>query len=298
MEITMHDNFIRQENKRLIVIDNIVTILYMEFTKDFVFGGESHDFWEFAYIDKGSVIFTADNREFLLKGGEIVFHKPNEFHKLVANHTPPNVSVVSFVCNSPSMKYFENKIFKLSGRERNILSALIDEGLSVFEPLSATPPIMGMKEKTTFPLAARQMTFNLLEQFLVALLRRSDDVIYRESRSISKIEKSDYPDEIYRILLFLEENVEKTLTVAEIAERFHMSENALKKNFSKYVHYGVIAKFNDMKIQHAKILIRGLNLNFTEIAEVLGFSSVHYFSRFFKIKTGMTPSEYLISVKQ
>lgn len=294
----MPDYFVRQENERLIAVENIVTILYMEHTKDFVFGGESHDFWEFAYIDKGSVMFTADSREFLLKGGEMVFHKPNEFHKLAADQTPPNLSVVSFVCNSPAMKYFENKIFKLSGEERNILSALIDEGLSVFEPLTPTPPIMGMREKAASPLAARQMTFNLLEQFLIALLRRSDSVIHRESRSVSKIEKSDYPEEIYNILIFLEQNVEKTLTVTEISEHFHMSENALKKHFAKYAHCGVIAKFNDIKLQHAKILIRELNLNFTEIAEVLGFSSVHYFSRFFKIKTGMAPSEYLISVKQ
>lgn len=294
----MQDLFVRQENQRLIAVENIVTVLYMEYTKDFVFGGESHDFWEFAYIDKGSVVFTADSREFLLKGGEIVFHKPNEFHKLAANQTPPNVSVVSFACNSPAMKYFENKIFRLSNEERNILSALVREGLSVFEPLTATPPIMGMREKPSSPLAARQMTFNLLEQFLITLLRRSESVIHRESRSISKIEKSDYPEEIYRILLFLEQNVEKTLSVAEIARHFNMSEYALKKHFSRYLHCGVIAKFNDMKLQHAKVLIRELNLNFTEIAEALGFSSVHYFSRLFKIKTGMTPSAYLNSIQQ
>ena len=52
-----------------------------------------------------------------------------------------------------------------------------------------------------------------------------------------------------------------------------------------------------MKLKSAVTLIRERNLNFTEIAEVLGFSSVHYFSRLFKKKTGMTPSEYSSSVK-
>ena len=32
--------------------------------------------------------------------------------------------------------------------------------------------------------------------------------------------------------------------------------------------------------------------SFTEIAESLGFSSVNYFSRVFKSKTGVTPTEY------
>ncbi len=114
----MRDGFVRQKNDRLLSVEKIVTVFYKEYGKDFVFAGESHDFWEFTYIDKGSVKFTADTREFLLKGGEIAFHKPNEFHKLAADKGPPNVTVASFVCNSDAMKLFENKIFYLTSRER------------------------------------------------------------------------------------------------------------------------------------------------------------------------------------
>ena len=38
------------------------------------------------------------------------------------------------------------------------------------------------------------------------------------------------------------------------------------------------------------------NMNFTEIAEVLGFGSIHHFSKFFKAKTGLTPSAYARSI--
>ena len=292
----MNDGFVKQSNERLVAVENIVTVIYMEYTKDFVFAGEAHDFWEFTYIDKGSVVFTADTREFLLKGGEIAFHKPNEFHKLRADKVPPNVTVVSFVCRSDAMRLLENKIFRLTAQERNILSELLDEGLAVFEPLTATPPVMGMREKPNAPFAAKQLTFNLLERFLVTLLRRSELAIRRESRSVSKIEKSDYPEEVYTILLYMEQNIDRNLTVADIADKFNQSESTLQKLFSAHLGCGVIAKFNDMKLRHAKVLIRERNLNFTEIAEVLGFSSVHYFSRLFKKKTGMTPSEYSDSV--
>ena len=166
----------------------------------------------------------------------------------------------------------------------------------MFEPLTATPPVMGMREKPNAPFAAKQLTFNLLERFLVTLLRRSELAIRRESRSVSKIEKSDYPEEVYTILLYMEQNIDRNLTVADIADKFNKSESTLKKLFSAHLGCGVIAKFNDMKLRHAKVLIRERNLNFTEIAEVLGFSSVHYFSRLFKKKTGMTPSEYSDSV--
>ena len=72
------------------------------------FPGESHDFWEFLCVDKGEVEITADNRAYTLKKGEIIFHKPNEFHTVRANgKIAPNLVVISFDCTSPCMDYFQ-----------------------------------------------------------------------------------------------------------------------------------------------------------------------------------------------
>ena len=53
-----------------------------------------------------------------------------------------------------------------------------------------------------------------------------------------------------------------------------------------------IAYFNGLKILEAQRLIAQTPLNNTEIAERLGFSSVHHFSKAFKQKTGIAPTEY------
>ena len=52
-----------------------------------------------------------------------------------------------------------------------------------------------------------------------------------------------------------------------------------------------------MKVEAAKELIRTEQMNFTQISEKLGYTSIHYFSRQFKKVTGMTPSEYASSIK-
>ena len=44
-------------------------------------------------------------------------------------------------------------------------------------------------------------------------------------------------------------------------------------------------------------MIRNEQLNFTQISEKLGYTSIHYFSRQFKKLTNMTPSEYASSIK-
>ena len=44
--------------------------------------------------------------------------------------------------------------------------------------------------------------------------------------------------------------------------------------------------------EEAKRLMRETEMNFSEIADKLGYCSVHHFSRTFKEKTGKTPGEY------
>ncbi len=132
-----------------------------------------------------------------MRGGEAVFHKPYEFHSLkAAENSAPNISVVSFSCRSSAMRFFENKIFKLTCDEKKLLHAVLREGLSAFTPLSGRPPVFGMAEKSSAPLGAKQMTFSLLEQFLITLLRRSDASISRETRSVLPLRVEDYPPQV------------------------------------------------------------------------------------------------------
>ena len=91
----MEKNYIKTRPKTVIDITRIVTIHYYEFGQSFVFNGESHDFWEMVYVDKGSVAVRRDNEEeFILTQGNVLFHKPNEFHAIRAFESSPNFFVI------------------------------------------------------------------------------------------------------------------------------------------------------------------------------------------------------------
>ena len=62
------------------------------------------------------------------------------------------------------------------------------------------------------------------------------------------------------------------------------------ETFPRAAQCGIIEFFTEMKVEFAKQLIRENQLNFTQISDFLGYSSIHYFSRQFKKVTGMTPS--------
>ena len=45
-------------------IRKIYSIHYFEYMKDYVFDGESHDFWEFVFVDSGNLFVTAGDQNF------------------------------------------------------------------------------------------------------------------------------------------------------------------------------------------------------------------------------------------
>ena len=182
-------------------IDRIYTIHYFEYKSDFHFAGERHNFWEFQCVDKGKAEIETDNGIYHLTSGQLIFHRPNEFHNLIAiGNTAPNIVVVSFECDSPCMKFFEKKLLKLSDSERNLMGMLIAE--------------------------ARRCIATPLDDPYTEKMEKKEDFLFGSQQ-----------------------------------------------------------------------LIRENQMNFTQISEFLGYSSIHYFSRQFKKISGMTPTEYITSIK-
>lgn len=132
-------------------IDRIYTIHYFEYKSDFHFAGERHNFWEFQCVDKGKAEIETDNGIYHLTSGQLIFHRPNEFHNLIAiGNTAPNIVVVSFECDSPCMKFFEKKLLKLSDSERNLMGMLIAEARRCIKTPLDDPYTEKMEKKEDF----------------------------------------------------------------------------------------------------------------------------------------------------
>lgn len=293
----MEDKFIRYGFDKVFNVEKLITVFYMEFSKDFRFGGERHDFWEMVYIDKGEMICTADKREFVLKSGELVFHKPNEFHAIRSGeNSAPNLSIITFECKSRAMKHFEGKIFPLTAEERALLSLLFREGLSTYRMADKNNPLIQKLEKIENPpFGGSQMTKNLLEIFLISLSRNTD-VLAKRSRYQYKVNGVDIPYPVKEILDLLEKNVYGKLTVTDVAKGLGKSVSTVKNLFSLYRGGGIMSYYNYLKIEEAKRLIREGEHNFAEIASLLQFDTPQYFSICFRRYERMSPIEYKKSI--
>lgn len=283
-------------------VEKLYTIHYFEYMNDFSFQGESHNFWEFLYVDKGAVEITAGSFSHRLEKGDIVFHQPNEFHKVTADgKIAPNLIVVSFDCKSPHMDFFKHKILRLDETERSILGIIISEARETFDGRLDDPYQEEMHLKPSTPFGALQMIRIALERFLVHIIRRYHTP-YTAARSNStkflKTTKQKGDQGIFlRVTDYLSSHLDEKLTIEKICKDNLIGRSQLQKIFQEQSGLGIIEYFSHMKIEAAKQMMRTDHLNFTQISEKLGYSSIHYFSRQFKKLTGMTPSEYISSIK-
>ena len=281
------------------VVHRVISIHYFEYMSDFSFPGESHDFWEFVCVDKGVIDVMAGEKRIPLKRGNIIFHQPGEFHNIITNgEVAPNLVVIGFECHSPCMKAFEGKRLTVSETERELLARIIIEARNAFSG-RMDDPYQEELVRNPSPLAfgAEQMIANYLEELIIHLYRRyfENPGQFKTRRQPEVHIKSDAYN---RIIRYMEEHIGERLSLDTICRDTLTGRSQLQKIFREAHGCGVIDYFSSMKIDTAKQLIRDNHLNFTEISDRLGYTSVHYFSRQFKKLTGMTPSEYATSIRR
>ena len=283
--------------RRDIAVPAVVTVHYFEYARDSVFEGEKHDFWELLYVDKGEVEVMADDTGYCLKQGEMIFHKPGEFHNVFANGlVAPNLVVVAFVCASPAMAYFEGKVVKAEEVERELLARIVHEARDAFSNPLDDPGSLKMERASSSAFGSEQMIGLLLEQMLIRMVRRGAqrDVAVKTSSSVKR--RSDH-DLVQRIIAYMQDNACGTLTFSQVCRFSAQSATNLKTIFKSVTGMGVMEYYRGLKIDAAKTLLREGGGNITQIADKLGYTSVNYFSRYFKQATGMTPSEYTQSIQ-
>ena len=284
----MQGGYIKTKPKTVVNVAKIVTIHYYEFGRDFVFDGESHDFWEMVYVDKGSVAVKCDNdSEIILKQGEVIFHKPNEFHTIRSYESSPNFFVISFVSSSFSMVYFEKLWSSLNFQQKNILSSIIDEAEKSYYITKNDPSIRKLLRKKDAPIGSEQLIKNYFELLLVSFLR-----LMESKKGVVLPLKVETEPLIASIKEYIATRSEENIRIEEICSAFGYSKSFLCRFFKEHTGEGLSSYANKVKMAKAKELLRDENYNITQISSRLSYENPQYFARAFKRENGMTPTEW------
>lgn len=101
-------------------------------------------------------------------------------------------------------------------------------------------------------------------------------------------------DKILKVILYILNNPESDLKQKSIAASLYMNSSYLSTVFTAHTQQRFVDYLTNVKLRRAAWLLRNTNLKITDIAERLDYKDMGYFSRLFKKKYGITPSDYRI----
>ena len=288
--------YVKTKLNSVLEIKKIISLHYFEYVKDFKGIEEDHDFWEIVYVDFGELEAVADGNRSVLRQGQVIFHRPWEMHNIYATGSFASVFIVSFECFNQAMQFFTHKILTLNNAERDLIAGILREGKHVFtEPFNVMDQTELIKKSNTV-FGAEQLVKMQLEHLLISLVRNSTGAGQSTAQTtITKLLNEQHI--VDTVITLLVDNVYGSVSLDEISEQLSFSKSYLEMLFKKSTGGGIIKYFNQIKVNEAKRLISEGVYSFTEIAEMLHFGSIHYFSRIFKQNTCMSPTGYEKSVK-
>ena len=258
-------------------VDSIYTFWYQEKEQGFVFPGESHPMAELTYVDQGSLHSVADGQDLLLKQGDLVIYGPGQWHMQYSDiGVAPRFVTLSFAISGLELAPLMNRKFTVPQSVVGILQNMLREqermddysGDIILSQLNML--LLLLLRETVTPRAGKLQTSNAIH---------SENEIIRQAQQ------------------YISSHIREKLSVPLVARQVDVSPSYLTALFHKNLQISPGEYIRRIKLQESKQMIRENNLNFTEIAAELQYSTVHHFSRQFKEKFGITPTEYAKSVR-
>ena len=260
----------------LLHVQSLYTFFYHEKEQGFLFSGEAHPMLELTYVDQGSLHSVADGQDLLLEQGDMVLYGPEQWHMQYADiGVAPRYVTISFDIAGGDLSTLFNQKFQAPQKAVILLQQML-------------------REQEQMDKYAGDMILNLLTQILLILLREKGTPSGHLKPTHSLHNENEI---IQRAQQYISTHIREKLSVPTVAKNIDISPSYLTALFHKHLQIAPGEYIRRIKLQESKQMIREASMNFTEIASALQYSTVHHFSRQFKEKFGITPSEYAKSVR-
>ena len=255
---------------------------------------EAHTAPELFYIREctGTHEILIGGRVHSLKSGQLIIVPPDTMH-CNAHKNRSVADMIQFATDS-DLSALYGKVLTLSAKQKQSFAELITIGVRLF---TCSPPPgysrgVGLhKRANAFEL---QKFKNRMELFLLDLYlaQFEPEASKRPNKELSSEEQFD------RFVIYMNKNLDKPISLTEMADAFFVSTSTVQKLFYRFAGCAPMQYFLELKLSRAKEMLCTTSLNYTQISQMLGFSTVSYFSNFFKKRTGLSPSEYAATINE
>lgn len=254
-------------------VNELIAYFYNVRGSNYFFPGESDVHWEFTFVDSGRLSSTVEDKTYDLTSNQMMIYAPNQFHdqRTYEDATSYLTVIVDLSISDEDREIISNKVFDL---DRDSKQAL-DTFLHANENISAI-------DYDKMMIAIEKIVINLLMQQTKPMHKAANTPMQQKFEN----------ELLNEILLYINENIYAPLTVEDLCEHFAISRSSLQSLFRNYVYTAPKEYISNLKLEKSKVLIKESKYTISEISSILGFSSIHYFSRRFKQRFGINPTDY------
>lgn len=257
-------------------VGEIYTLFYREVESGFLFKGEQHSMFELTYVDRGALHCVVDGNGVELRQGQLMLFGPQQWHM---QYTDLDVTArfltVSFDLESEFAARLPDRVFDLSSAEAAQLRQIV-------------------RESENMDAYSGDFIRSYLKLLLLSVLR---DTGSEKKRLKTPVALNHENEIVSRTLQYVADHVCDKLSVEIVSREIGVSASHLTALFHRQMNISPGEYIRRVKLEESKRLIREGTMNFSQIAAQLNYSTIHHFSRQFKDKFGMSPSEYAKSIQ-
>jgi AraC family L-rhamnose operon transcriptional activator RhaR len=249
-----------------------------------------HDYLQMILILDGKGEFMAGERTIPIRGGEWFLIRAGETHGLRARTLMRTLDVKFRVASGTLEKDLRSAALFLTSRDPGIATRL--------ERIRA--------EGEHKPPFYRELCSVLLTEILFLYLRQDrraapEDSLPADDTGAAAL-ASAHDQLLGRALAFIRSRYKQPLTVSAIAQAARCTDRTLRLHFQAALQTAPLAFLQRHRVAQAKALIQYSDYTLKEIAEQVGFQTVHHFTRHFKAIEGRSPAvwrrDYLEGVRK
>lgn len=112
------------------------------------------------------------------------------------------------------------------------------------------------------------------------------------SKRFISVEKDENSIKIKKVIRWMNHNFDKTIEIDALVAMSEMSRTLFFNKFKNETGVSPIQYFINIKLDSSRLILSTTTLKITEIAAMLAFYDEFYFSKMFKKRFGISPTQY------
>lgn len=253
-------------------VKEILAYYYQIRNNNYVFPGEKHNYWELTFIDNGELITNVDGEDYQLKEMDLILYAPGQFHNQTSGGSSScSYLTIMFEMDIPDSYLISNRVYHA---HRDIHTALNNF----------------IKLSTNDMLYNNELMLCYLKVLIIRILQY--DFLNSSPVASTPMQQRFENELLNEIILYINDMIYEQLTIEDICTKFSISRSSLQTLFKHNVGVAPKQYISDIKLKKSKLLIKENTYTISEVSRMLGFNSIHYFSRKFKQQYGITPTDY------